>query len=214
MWIYSFSVTIDHMQDYCREAGVRNLKNQIEKIYRKSALKLVELGAVGPKQILEKENQAAADSNYEHPLTTNLLPVGGEASEKRDFVDATFRKSTVLPKVNSKAIVEFQVYDLLFLASYFASMQAQYSGDPIRVTAFNLNDYVGQPPFRSDRIYEKTPVGVVVGLAWTALGGTTLYAEAALVEKCSGKVGSAFKCHGCRSFVVEECGAGSSRYCL
>ena len=31
-----------------------------------------------------------------------------------------------------------------------------------------LKDYVGQPPFSSDRIYSSTPVGVVMGLAWCA----------------------------------------------
>src|SRR5690606_6740032 len=33
------------IKSYCRESGVRNLKKQIEKVYRKSALKIVqELG--------------------------------------------------------------------------------------------------------------------------------------------------------------------------
>lgn len=71
---------------------------------------------------------------------------------------------------------------------YSSFLQAQYAGEPIQINGSNLIDYVGQPPFRSDRIYEKTPVGVVVGLAWTAMGGSTLYAESALVERGSGKV--------------------------
>lgn len=40
-----------------------------------------------------------------------------------------------------------------------------------------LHDYLGKPVFTSDRFYEKTPVGVAMGLAWTAMGGATLYIE-------------------------------------
>lgn len=55
--------------------------------------------------------------------------------------------------------------------------------DPITVDASELVDYVGQPPFTNDKIYETTPPGVVMGLAYTSLGGSSLYIEAAAVEK-------------------------------
>lgn len=45
------------------------------------------------------------------------------------------------------------------------------------VSGDNLSDYVGKPKFTSDRMYENTPPGVVMGLAWTAMGGSTLYIE-------------------------------------
>ncbi|CAK9878792.1 unnamed protein product [Sphagnum jensenii] len=51
----------------------------------------------------------------------------------------------------------------------------------------NLSDYVGNPVFQSDRLYEQTPIGVVMGLAWTAMGGSTLYVETSLVEEGEGK---------------------------
>lgn len=41
-------------------------------------------------------------------------------------------------------------------------------GEPVTVEADDLKDYVGQPPFTSDRIYDVTPAGVVMGLAWCA----------------------------------------------
>ncbi|KAI8475159.1 MAG: Lon protease C-terminal proteolytic domain-containing protein [Monoraphidium minutum] len=78
------------IDQYCREAGVRNLKKHLEKLYRKAALKLVQ-------------------------------------------------------------------------------------------------EYVGLPPFAQDRFYESTPEGVVMGLAWTAMGGATLYVEAARVLTGEGK---------------------------
>jgi len=47
------------------------------------------------------------------------------------------------------------------------------------VTPDNLSDLVGQPPFSSDRMYENNmPAGTVMGLAWTSMGGKTLYVEA------------------------------------
>ncbi len=49
----------------------------------------------------------------------------------------------------------------------------------LSVSTDNLNDYVGKPVFTSDRMYETTPPGVVMGLAWTAMGGSTLYIETA-----------------------------------
>ena len=51
----------------------------------------------------------------------------------------------------------------------------------------NLTDFVGKPVFHAERIYDQTPVGVVMGLAWTAMGGSTLYIEAAQVEQVDGK---------------------------
>ena len=62
-----------------------------------------------------------------------------------------------------------------------------WKGPPITVDVADLSEYVGQPPFSSDRIYERTPVGVVMGLAWTSMGGNALYIEAATVEKAEGK---------------------------
>ena len=43
----------------------------------------------------------------------------------------------------------------------------------------NLKDYVGNPLYTSDRLYEITPPGVAMGLAWTNMGGSSLYIEVA-----------------------------------
>lgn len=47
-----------------------------------------------------------------------------------------------------------------------------------KVTEENIHDFLGKPIFTSDRFYEKTPPGVCLGLAWTSMGGATLYVEA------------------------------------
>ena len=45
------------------------------------------------------------------------------------------------------------------------------------LTEKNLTIYLGKPIFTSDRYYKLNPIGVATGLAWTAMGGTTLYIE-------------------------------------
>jgi ATP-dependent Lon protease len=113
---------------YAREAGVRNLENQIKKIMRKVALKVVKA----------REE--------------------GKQSKKRSPPLSVFKISTD-----------------------------------------NLSEYLGKPIFSSDRFYERTPVGVCMGLAWTALGGATLYIEAIKVAgektemKLTGQAGQVMK---------------------
>jgi ATP-dependent Lon protease len=46
------------------------------------------------------------------------------------------------------------------------------------ITEKNMTKYLGKPIFTTDRFYPKTPVGVCMGLAWTSMGGATLYVEA------------------------------------
>jgi len=51
--------------------------------------------------------------------------------------------------------------------------------DTWSVTDENLSDYVGQQIFTHDRLYDKDPLphGIVMGLAWTSMGGSALYIE-------------------------------------
>lgn len=50
----------------------------------------------------------------------------------------------------------------------------------VEVTPENLQDFVGKPVFTVERMYDTTPPGVVMGLAWTALGGSTMFVETSL----------------------------------
>lgn len=40
----------------------------------------------------------------------------------------------------------------------------------VEINAENLKDYVGPQVFQAERLYEQTPPGVVMGLAWTSMG--------------------------------------------
>ncbi|KAI9099869.1 Lon protease C-terminal proteolytic domain-containing protein [Phlyctochytrium arcticum] len=70
-------------------------------------------------------------------------------------------------------------------------------GKPLDVKPENLKEYVGSPVFTSDRMYDHTPPGVVMGLAWTSMGmgtqqlrwtsigGSSLYIESVLESAIS-----------------------------
>lgn len=79
------------------------------------------------------------------------------------------------------------------------AQQQKKKAQPVRVTQELLEEYLGKPIFTSDRFYEVTPVGVATGLAWTSLGGATLYVEAIKVPAdktdmvLTGQVGDVMK---------------------
>jgi len=52
---------------------------------------------------------------------------------------------------------------------------------PVRIGVSDIADYIGQPRFREQAI--KQGVGLSTGLAWTAMGGTTLTLEATVVHR-------------------------------
>ncbi|MDR3237762.1 MAG: endopeptidase La, partial [Spirochaetia bacterium] len=53
---------------------------------------------------------------------------------------------------------------------------------PVKVTRENLEEFLGKPRFTDESLYDEQIPGVVLGLAWTSLGGATLYVEAAAVS--------------------------------
>jgi len=47
----------------------------------------------------------------------------------------------------------------------------------IQISDKNLEEFVGKPLFTSETLYPEPPAGVALGLAWTSMGGSTLYIE-------------------------------------
>ncbi|MEM7540314.1 MAG: S16 family serine protease, partial [Pseudomonadota bacterium] len=68
---------------------------------------------------------------------------------------------------------------------------------PIRVSQSNLESYLGPPVFRAQK--PNRGIGIVTGLAWTAMGGATLDVEATLVHskhrgfKLTGQLGEVMR---------------------
>ncbi|KAI7012001.1 ATP-dependent protease La, partial [Hortaea werneckii] len=141
---------------YCRESGVRNLKKQIEKVYRKSALNIIQdLGedVLSEDKALTEEGKEAQEEAKKDDTEVKDTP----PEEQMD------RETTEKPRVAMK--VPDSVH--------------------VQVTRENLKDYVGPPIFTADRLYETTPPGVTMGLAWTSMGGAALYVESILENALS-----------------------------
>ncbi|XP_028087503.1 lon protease homolog 1, mitochondrial-like [Camellia sinensis] len=188
------------IENYCREAGVRNLQKHIEKIYRKIALRLVRKGAsselpaagdhvVGPNEVKEESVGESAETVVEAETEVVSEPVDSGsndmASEISIEIDTTQKDHSVDEKqhltnqpTDSKVNVETDKKE---------ESEASKEVEKVLVDTANLSDFVGKPVFHAERIYEHTPAGVVMGLAWTALGGSTLYIETTLIEQAEGK---------------------------
>ncbi|CAK9191984.1 unnamed protein product [Sphagnum troendelagicum] len=151
------------IETYCREAGVRNLQKHIEKIYRKVALKLV------------RNQLQTLGMGPESPLTVEEVPVVPVADTATGD-----NQAESLPKTSSDVVIVEEPGDAV-------TENPPTRQEKLVVDDSNLSDYVGNPVFQSDRLYEQTPIGVVMGLAWTAMGGSTLYVETSLVEEGEGK---------------------------
>ncbi|XP_057530776.1 lon protease homolog 1, mitochondrial [Amaranthus tricolor] len=174
------------IESYCREAGVRNLQKQIEKIYRKIALKLVRIGAENESLLASDESKVdcLVDSSGSMNLDENQTKTEEECiqEEQPDAISSNDMaaeheqpKSSNNKHGGSKDTSEVDKAEESKLV------------EKVVVHQSNLSDYVGKPVFHAERIYDQTPAGVVMGLAWTAMGGSTLYIETTQVEQGEGK---------------------------
>lgn len=146
------------IKQYCRESGVRNLKKHIEKIYRKAALNVVKQLSIDDKPVEEEEGKA------------EIQVTKDKSKENVDTAESTINKN--------KEIEVEKTNDSEEALNVPASVH-------ITVKPENLKDYVGPPVFTTDRLYETTPPGVVMGLAWTSMGGCSMYVESVLEQPLS-----------------------------
>ena len=142
------------IKSYCRESGVRNLKKQIEKVYRKAAFRIVQdLGedVLAEEKAITDEGKAAQEEfKKEHPDTAAVDPAETPLEPEKS--------TTETPRLALK------VPDSVHLS----------------IGKDSLTDYVGPPIFTADRLYDVFPPGVTMGLAWTSMGGAALYVESIL----------------------------------
>ncbi|KAI3866791.1 hypothetical protein MKX03_008899 [Papaver bracteatum] len=181
------------IENYCRESGVRNLQKQIEKIYRKIALKLVRQGLVQdePSPIVDNVVTIPEES-YEKSESTGIvvdenLKVDGEAEDSTNKEASKMPEPEVqisqIPCASNQDLVSQDNTESKEVQETLASKDIA----KVIIDESNLSDFVGKPVFHAERIYDITPVGVVMGLAWTAMGGSTLYIETTLEEQGDGK---------------------------
>ncbi len=112
---------------------------------------------------------------------------------------------SLIKKVMRKLAVKIVRENLNFEKEQATKKKGPKSKKPLtlahayKINPENLKEYLGKPIFTSDRFYQRTPVGVCMGLAWTAMGGATLYIEAIKVAgektgmKLTGQAGDVMK---------------------
>ncbi|XP_020887889.1 lon protease homolog 4, chloroplastic/mitochondrial isoform X1 [Arabidopsis lyrata subsp. lyrata] len=196
------------IENYCREAGVRNLQKQIEKVFRKIALKLVRKGAASAEVPAISDDvttdngdtKSLAKTDLESPETsadgstvlTDELATGDTKESKTEQsgeVDETVEKLMIdesnLSEGSTVLTDDLATGDL----TESTTEQSGEVAEKFMIDESNLSDYIGKPVFQAEKIYKQTPVGVVMGLAWTSMGGSTLYIETTFVEEGEGKGG-------------------------
>jgi Lon-like ATP-dependent protease len=182
------------IEDYCREAGVRNLQKHLEKIYRKVALKLATAKGpeaskkVGDARARFADAEKAADTKKEELRKARLAEDSKAAAKAKASAPG---KDNEKKKETSSRVSTLEAELVVAEAALAterdgiqAALASTAARDQVVVTAGDdLVEYVGQPPFQTDRIYDTTPPGVVTGLAWTSMGGSTLYIECTAIHR-------------------------------
>ncbi|TCO78944.1 ATP dependent PIM1 peptidase [Plasticicumulans lactativorans] len=139
-----------------------------------------------------------------HHLWPRLLERSGVASKRIKLSSAAL--SAIIEGYAREAGVRNLEKQLGRIVRKAAVKLVEGADKPIKIGAKNLDTWLGKPPFRTE-----TPlrgVGVVTGLAWTALGGATLAVEATRVH---GK-GRGFKLTGRLGEVMQESAAIAYSY--
>ncbi|GAA5953274.1 hypothetical protein JCM21900_004471 [Sporobolomyces salmonicolor] len=185
---------------YCRESGVRRLKQQIEKVFRKAALKIVQ---DIPEPVLSES--AAKVVSPATPESDSPAPAATDAEssvEKQDGVHdptSTTIPTTPAPSASEPQEASASVSDERKTTTNVRQPLEVPSDVHVRISAENLLDYVGPPLYQKDRLYTKlSPVGVSTGLGYLGNGsGAVMPIEVATMPgsgiQLTGKLGDVIK---------------------
>lgn len=166
---------------YCRESGVRNLKKHIEKIYRKTALKIIQdLGEEAfPEEKAVKTEETAKGESTESVESTTATDSTSKQPNAETSSNAE-EKNNVTTEERKPLEVPSSVH--------------------VRITPDNLKDYVGPPIYQKDRMYvQPPPPGVSTGLGYLGNGsGAVMPVEASSMPgkgglQLTGKLGEVIR---------------------
>jgi ATP-dependent Lon protease len=130
-------------------------------------------------------------------LVPKLLPRHGLTKE-----DITFRDTALRALINGYAreagVRAFEKAIGGIMRKVAAERAEGVLSEPVTITVDNVEEYLGKPRFTDDPLMKRGKAGVVMGLAWTPLGGVTLYVEAADAPgkggpKLTGQLGDVMK---------------------
>ncbi|MCK5780225.1 MAG: endopeptidase La [Psychrilyobacter sp.] len=144
-----------------------------------------------PGYILEEKVEIAKRYLIPHQMKEHGLEkkeIGVSTSTIKEIVDKYAREAGVrgLEK-NIKKIMRKTTLKI-----------AEGQKEKITVNKKNLEEFLGKPIFITEELYNKNIPGVTLGLAWTSMGGVTLYIEACVIGhqggfKQTGQLGDVMK---------------------
>ncbi|EIW84492.1 ATP-dependent protease La [Coniophora puteana RWD-64-598 SS2] len=203
---------------YCRESGVRGLKKQIEKIYRKAALKLVD--DIGEETLPEPSAPAhavtSATAKTEEGATGTVESQEPPANEPNAAPESS--TSTPSETASAESSTSTPSEGAATQEDGSSSGESGEEGDRkavttqerqplklppdvhVRVTPETLKDYVGPPLYYRDRMYTRAPPpGVSTGLGFLGNGsGAVMPIEATAMPgkgnlQLTGKLGEVIR---------------------
>ncbi|KWU44179.1 Lon protease [Rhodotorula sp. JG-1b] len=157
---------------YCRESGVRRLKQQIEKVFRKAALRIVQdIGEPALPESSAKTVQPEAASLSVDAEAAGKDAAAEETVEKQDGnstpASTASPSSATTPDSSPASVTEDERTTTTSVRQPLEVPKDVH----VRITAENLLDYVGPPLYQRDRLYTRTsPVGVSTGLGYLGNG--------------------------------------------
>lgn len=183
------------IQEYTKEAGVRNLEREISSVLRKFAKDLIaDFNKKYPEIIDEIDNENITSENKNH--ITESKKSGKNQADKSD-VKNTQEQNEKQSQVNA---------ELNFLGKNPVFIK-EIKKIKLNISVETVEKYLKAPRFRNKAEDLEPKIGVVTGLAWTSVGGDILPVEVNMMpgsEKLTltGKLGDVMKESAMAAFTV------------
>ncbi|RUA05642.1 MAG: endopeptidase La [Fusobacteria bacterium] len=144
-----------------------------------------------PGYILEEKEEIA--KKY---LIPHQMEIHGLSKKEISISKATLRE--IIDKYAREAGVRGLEKNIKKIMRKATLKIAEGEEGKITVNKKNLEEFLGQPRFVTEELYNKNVPGVTLGLAWTSMGGVTLYIEARVIGhqggfKQTGQLGDVMK---------------------
>lgn len=130
-------------------------------------------------------------------LVPKQLKEHGFSENEIEFTDAALK--LIIDQYAREAGVRNLENQIRKIIRKAALKQAENGVTQLRIDVEKVNDYLGKPVFHTEKLYDKPQAGVVLGLAYTTMGGATLYIEATGINsknagfKQTGQLGDVMK---------------------
>lgn len=165
-------------------------------------MEIIELGSyTDEEKVMIAKNHLIPKQFSKHGLKKNQLLITEDAI--REIISCYTRESGVRS-------LERRIADICRKADMQIITQEQLGR--ITVNATNLETFLGVRKYLPDRLHSKDQVGLVTGLAWTAVGGETLDVEVNVMDgtgklELTGNLGDVMKesAHAALSYIRANC---------